>query len=54
MAVSAFLGLFVPVVILAVAQFLCEFCVQVILNELRNGLFEQVLDVLHTAHIAEL
>ena len=53
-SVSAVLRVFVLVVILAVAEFVIQFCIQPILHEFRYGLLEEILDVLHAADVAFL
>ena len=51
-AVAAVVRGLVPVVVSAVAQFILQLCLQAVLHELRDGLLEQILDVIHAADVA--
>ena len=53
-AVAAVVCVLVLVIVFAVAQFVIQLSFQTILHELGNGLFEQVLDVVHTADVCHL
>ena len=52
-AVPAVVGLFVPVVILAVAQFILQLGVQAFLHEFRDGFLEEALNVLHAGDVTQ-
>ncbi len=49
--VEAVVRVLIFVVILAVAQFIIQLCLQAVFHELSNGLLEQALDVLHAAYV---
>ena len=51
-SVAAVIRLFVPIVVLAVSKFFIKFCIEPGFHKFRNGFLEQILDILHTAHIA--
>lgn len=54
MTISAVVGILVPVVVLAVAQFIIQLCIQTVLHKLGDGLLKQVLDVAHAADVCQL
>ena len=53
-AVAAVVRGLVPVVVSAVAQFILQLRLQAVLHELRDGLLEQILDVVHAADVCHL
>ena len=53
-SVPAIVCVFVLVVVLAVAEFVVQLCIQSLLHEFRYGFLEEILDVLHTADVAFL
>ena len=50
--IPAVIRLFVPIVILALSKFLIKFCIESGFHKFGNGFLEQILDILHAAHIA--
>ena len=52
--IAAVVRVLVFVVILAVAEFIIQLCLQAVFHELGNGFLEQILNVHHTAYIAHL
>ena len=53
MTVPAIVCFFVPVIVLAVAQFTLQLCVQAFLHEFCNGFLEEALDVLHAGDVTQ-
>ena len=54
MPVATVVCVLVLVIILAMAQLIIQFSLYTIFHELGNGLFKQILDVIHAADICHL
>lgn len=52
--VAAVVRVLIFVVILAVAKFIIQLCLQAVFHELGNGFLEQALDVLYAAYVRQL
>ena len=53
-AIPAVVRILVLVIVSAVTEFFIQLCIQAVFHELRDGLLEKILDVLHTADVAFL
>ena len=54
MAIAAVIRVLALVIVFSVAQFLIQLRLQAVLHKLGNGLFKQVLNVIHAAGVSHL